>query len=80
MLERPDWARVSTGSSSGILSVSALARSVRDLLEHRFPLAWVRGEISNLVRAKSGHIYFSLKDDAAQLRCVMFRSRAATSS
>ncbi len=58
-----------------MLSVSALARSVRDLLEQRFPLAWVRGEISNLVRAKSGHIYFSLKDDAAQLRCVMFRSR-----
>ncbi|HLU77718.1 MAG TPA: exodeoxyribonuclease VII large subunit [Burkholderiales bacterium] len=59
-----------------ILSVSALNRSVRDLLEHRFPLAWVAGEISNLTLARSGHWYFSLKDDNAQVRCVMFRHRA----
>ncbi|MCX7891861.1 MAG: exodeoxyribonuclease VII large subunit [Burkholderiales bacterium] len=59
-----------------VLSVSALARSVRDLLEHRFPLAWVAGEISNFTLARSGHLYFSLKDDAAQVRCVMFRHRA----
>jgi exodeoxyribonuclease VII large subunit len=52
-----------------------LARSVRDLLEHRYPLAWVAGEISNFTRAKSGHLYFSLKDEAAQVRCVMFRNR-----
>jgi exodeoxyribonuclease VII large subunit len=58
-----------------MLTVSALARSVRDLLEHRYPLAWVAGEISNFTRAKSGHLYFSLKDEAAQLRCVMFRNR-----
>lgn len=58
-----------------ILSVSALARSVRDLLEHRYPLLWVAGEISNFVRAKSGHLYFSLKDQTAQVRCVMFRNR-----
>lgn len=48
---------------------------MRDLLEHRYPLLWVAGEISNCVRAKSGHLYFSLKDDAAQVRCVMFRNR-----
>jgi exodeoxyribonuclease VII large subunit len=48
---------------------------VRDLLEHRYPLTWVAGEISNLVRAKSGHMYFSLKDETAQVRCVMFRNR-----
>lgn len=59
-----------------ILSVTALNRSVRDLLEHRFPLAWVAGEISNLTLARSGHWYFSLKDDNAQVRCVMFRHRA----
>jgi exodeoxyribonuclease VII large subunit len=58
-----------------ILSVSALARSVRDLIEHRFPLLWVAGEISNFTVAKSGHAYFVLKDENAQLRCVMFRSR-----
>jgi exodeoxyribonuclease VII large subunit len=58
-----------------VLTVSALTRSVRDLLEHRFPLLWVGGEISNLTQARSGHLYFSLKDDQAQVRCVMFRSR-----
>jgi len=67
--------RVSSPFPVEILSVSALTRSVRDLLEHRYPLLWVAGEISNVVRAKSGHLYFSLKDDAAQVRCVMFRNR-----
>jgi len=60
-----------------ILSVAELLRSVRDTLERRFPLAWVRGELSNLSRAPSGHCYFTLKDGAAQVDCVMFRSRAA---
>ena len=60
-----------------ILSVTELLRSVRDTLERRFPLAWVRGELSNLSRAPSGHWYFTLKDGAAQVDCVMFRSRAA---
>lgn len=67
--------RVSSHLRVEILSVSALTRSVRDLLEHRYPLLWVAGEISNVVRAKSGHLYFSLKDDMAQVRCVMFRNR-----
>ena len=48
---------------------------MRDLLEHHYPLSWVAGEISNFVRAKSGHLYFSLKDETAQVRCVMFRNR-----
>ena len=60
-----------------VLSVGELLRSVRDTLERRFPLAWVRGEVSNLSRAPSGHCYFTLKDDAAQVDCVMFRSRVA---
>jgi exodeoxyribonuclease VII large subunit len=58
------------------VSVSELLRSVRDVLEHRFPLTWVAGEISNLTRAASGHYYFTLKDNAAQVDCVMFRGRA----
>ncbi|MGH7023899.1 MAG: exodeoxyribonuclease VII large subunit [Caulobacteraceae bacterium] len=62
---------------SPVLSVSALLRSVRDTLERRFPLAWIAGEISNFRPAASGHWYFTLKDDAAQVDCVMFRSRAA---
>ena len=65
----------SASASRVILSVSELLRSVRDTLERRFPLAWVGGEISNLRLAPSGHCYFTLKDDAAQVDCVMFRSR-----
>src|SRR5262245_21435300 len=63
--------------TTGVVTVSELLRSVRDSLERRFPLAWVRGEISNLTRAPSGHCYFTLKDGQAQVDCVMFRSRAA---
>jgi len=60
-----------------VLTVTELLRSVRDTLERRFPLLWVRGELSNLSRAPSGHYYFTLKDRGAQVDCVMFRSRAA---
>jgi exodeoxyribonuclease VII large subunit len=59
-----------------VISVSELNRSVRDLLEKRFPLGWVSGEISNFKRYDSGHCYFTLKDAGAQVRCVMFRGRA----
>lgn len=59
-----------------VLPVSALNRLAREALEQRFPLLWVSGEISNLTRAASGHVYFSLKDENAQVRCVMFRNRA----
>jgi len=69
-------ARVSAPSPAEILTVSALTRSVRDLIEHRYPLLWVAGELSNFTLAKSGHAYFVLKDERAQVRCVMFRHRA----
>ncbi len=62
--------------SANTLSVSGLNRLVRDCLESAFPLTWVSGEISNLTYAASGHVYFSLKDDGAQVRCVMWRNRA----
>jgi exodeoxyribonuclease VII large subunit len=75
MLGEREPARISAPSPSEVLSVSALTRSVRDLLEHRYPLLWVAGEISNITAARSGHLYFSLKDELAQVRCVMFRSR-----
>jgi exodeoxyribonuclease VII large subunit len=65
------------GAQQAPVSVSQLLRSVRDTLEHRFPLMWVAGEISNFTRAASGHWYFTLKDDDAQVDCVMFRGRAA---
>jgi exodeoxyribonuclease VII large subunit len=59
-----------------VLSVSLLNRFIRETLERAVPLIWVGGEVSNLTRAASGHLYFSLKDAAAQVRCVMFRNRA----
>ena len=59
-----------------VLTVSALNRRARETLQQTFPLLWVGGEVSNLTRATSGHVYFSLKDEAAQVRCVMFRNRA----
>lgn len=62
--------------TNAIIPVSELNQRVRLALEAEFPLQWIAGEISNLTRAASGHVYFSLKDEAAQARCVMFRSRA----
>jgi exodeoxyribonuclease VII large subunit len=59
-----------------VIGISELNRLARQSLEREFPLLWVAGEISNLTRAASGHAYFSLKDETAQARCVMFRSRA----
>lgn len=64
-------------ASAEPLSVSALNRAVAGVLARGFPLVRVRGEIGNLTRAASGHWYFTLKDDAAQVRCVMFRGRNA---
>lgn len=58
-----------------ILSVSDLTRLTKELLETSFPLFWISGEISNFTRAASGHWYFSLKDERAQVRCVMFKGR-----
>ena len=59
-----------------LLSVSDLAALVRDALERAVGRVLVAGEISNLRQAASGHCYFTLKDDRAQVRCVMFRSAA----
>ncbi len=58
-----------------VLTVSELNRMARRALESQLPLLWVEGEVSNLIRAASGHWYFSLKDAGAQVRCVMFRGR-----
>ena len=58
-----------------IYSVSRLNSEVRAVLQGSFPLLWVEGEISNLARPASGHIYFTLKDPQAQVRCAMFRMK-----
>ncbi|MES9994084.1 MAG: exodeoxyribonuclease VII large subunit [Candidatus Thiodiazotropha sp.] len=58
-----------------IYTVSRLVRETRAVLEGSFPLIWISGEISNLAQPASGHIYFSLKDEIAQVRCAMFRMK-----
>jgi len=60
-------------NATEIYSVSQLNNEVRELIEANYPAVWVEGEISNLARPASGHIYFSLKDESAQARCAMFR-------
>lgn len=72
----PEWRRLDAGAARRVVTVGELARSVATLLERSFGPTWVRGEISNLMRASSGHWYFSLKDREAQVRCVLFRMRA----
>ena len=57
---------------ASILTVSELTRAVREVLESRIGEVWVEGEISNYRKQSSGHHYFTLKDDRAQLACVMF--------
>ncbi len=56
-----------------VYTVSRLNREARILLESGFPALWIEGEISNLARPASGHVYFSLKDNQAQVRCALFR-------
>ncbi len=64
--------------SSLVLTVTELNNTVASILECTFPLLWISGEVSNFTRAASGHWYFTLKDDTAQVRAIMFRGRAQT--
>ncbi len=61
---------------SSILTVSELTSQIRSALEGQFPVVWVEGQISNLRRPSSGHQYFTLKDQASQIRVVLFRGVA----
>jgi exodeoxyribonuclease VII large subunit len=60
-----------------ILTPSALNRLVRDLLGDALPQIWIEGELSNVAKPASGHLYFTLKDSGAQVRCAMFRQQAS---
>ena len=66
-----------TANAADAISVSALIGRAKNALERALPLCWVNGEISGFKRAASGHCYFDLKDDAAQIACVLYRNRAA---
>jgi len=63
-------------SPNSIATISKLTAGIRQLLEDAFPAVWVKGEISNLRYQSSGHIYFSLKDKAAQIGAVIFKANA----
>ena len=62
---------------NNIYSVTEITREIKDTLELGVPPIWVQGEISNYVHHGSGHMYFSLKDENAQISCVMWKSRNA---
>ena len=59
-----------------VWSVTQVNRAVRTLLEDTVESLWISGEVANWTRARSGHCYFTLKDELAQLRCAMFKSEA----
>lgn len=63
-------------ASRHVLTPSTLNRLVRDLLGDALPQVWIEGELSNVARPASGHLYFTLKDSGAQVRCAMFRPKA----
>jgi exodeoxyribonuclease VII large subunit len=60
-----------------VWTVSEINSAIRALLEDTLPALWISGEVANWTRARSGHCYFTLKDDRAQLRCVMWRPAAS---
>jgi len=61
-----------------VYTVSELTKEIKFSLEEAFPSVWVEGELSNLRAPESGHLYFSLKDEYSQIRCVMFKSHVFT--
>ena len=66
---------LNNNNPQSIITVSELNRTARTLLERGIAKLWVEGEISNLAKPPSGHLYFSLKDDFAQINCAWFRQR-----
>lgn len=69
--------RKRTDEASNVVSVSDITRLIKQSLEQRFTRVWVQGEISNFKQHTSGHLYFTLKDEGAQISATMWRSRVA---
>ena len=67
---------MSDAPTGEILTPSQLNTLARDILEGSFPLIWVEGELGNVARPASGHLYFNLKDARAQVRCAMFKPKS----
>lgn len=66
---------LSNNSRGHIYTVSKFTAEIKDMLESTYPFIWIKGEVSNFKKAVSGHYYFTLKDDAAQINAVMFRNQ-----
>ena len=66
---------ISTQDELNVISVSELNKKAKSLLEKGIPKLWIEGEISNLAKPASGHMYFSLKDEMSQIRCAWFKKR-----
>lgn len=64
-----------TSQDSKVFTVGSLTRQIKNLLEEKYPFLWITGEISNFSTPASGHSYFSLKDEAAVISCVIFKGR-----
>ncbi len=60
-----------------VYTVGTLTRQIKNLLEDQYPFLWITGEISNFSTPASGHSYFSLKDEAAVISCVILKARNA---
>ena len=75
LFDFPDEEQNVTGNTDAIFSVTQLTRKIRNLLEDRIGEVWVEGEISNLRKQSSGHHYFTLKDESAQISCALFRNK-----
>jgi exodeoxyribonuclease VII large subunit len=73
MEHAPPAARPIVPPAPDVYTVTRLNREAKTLLEASFPLLWIEGEVSNLRRPTSGHVYFSLKDARAQVNCALFR-------
>ena len=59
-----------------ICTITQLTSGIKRILEDSYPAVWVKGEVSNLRQQSSGHLYFSLKDEGAQISAVMFKGNA----
>src|SRR5438876_933526 len=66
-----------TDRAANVLTVGQLTQLIQGTLESTFHSVWVSDEISDVRRQHSGHVYFTLKDESAQIRCVLWRSSAS---
>ena len=78
MMENSMIVPAQKSETENVLTVSQLTDQIKDLLEGKLPAMWIEGEISNLKPAPSGHMYFTLKDERAQISAVMFRGPASS--